>query len=476
VVSGLPEPQLGKLTVADWSHDLASFLAEARPEGSIRARAALVLADTVGAIVAGSREREVATLSAAAPNRGEEATLLGTDRRLAAREAALLTGIAGTAVEMDEGNYRSGGHPAVHVVAAALPVAEAFDLSGRELINAVAVAYEASARIGAATRLRDAVHAHGTWGAIGAATAAARLLGFGNERMWHTLQMAASFCLATSRTSGLVGATVRHAYAGIAAMNGLNACDLVRAGFTGERGAVERTFGEVVGDRFDPTGIADGLGDSWLLADGFFKRYASCRETHGAIDALDEALRARGIEAVPAEAIRGITVETFAQAARLDEAAPANPLAARYSIPFALATRIVRGGASVDDFGEEAVRDERIRALAGKVAVNADAGLTARLPGERVTRVAVVLADSGTIAAEVPGSPGDPSLPLADVALSEKFQALTTPSWGTAGKPTFDAWLDIDRAPSVAALCAAARNSFQEEASRKTNARQRSFT
>jgi 2-methylcitrate dehydratase PrpD len=443
----------GGPAATDWSFGVAAFLAEHRVgAAAIRDRTELILADTIGALIAGTREPETVALLARSAD-GTDAGVLGTRRCFDMRRAALINGIAGTASEMDEGNYACGGHPAVHCIAAALPYAEALDVSGGELVEAVAVAYEASARIGAATTLRDAAHSHGTWGTIGAATAVARLQKFGAEQMWHVLQAAATLCLATSRTSGLVGATIRNAYAGVAAMNGIIACELVQAGFRGEPRAVETIFGSVVGEAFDSTGILDELGSDWLLADGFLKPYASCRETHGAIDAFALAVRRSDRPAPAPEAIAAITVETFAQAARLDEAAPANPLAARYSLPFALATRIVRGCAGVAEFHDAAVHDPRIRDLAARIAVRSSAALTARLPAERVTRLEIVLTSGRILSAETAASLGDSASPLSADQLMHKFHALVEPSFGPASQEMFRAWRNVDRAPSIAALC-----------------------
>src|SRR5579871_3536619 len=83
----------------------------------------LVIADTIGAISGGARVpamRRVADRLAA----GDGAAVIGGEARSAAPEAAaFVNSMAGCWLEMDEG-IRPTGHPAVHVVPAALAVAQ----------------------------------------------------------------------------------------------------------------------------------------------------------------------------------------------------------------------------------------------------------------------------------------------------------------------------------------------------------------
>ena len=96
------------------------------------------------------------------------------------------------------------------------------------------------ARIGMATRLRPAAHPHGTWGTLGAAAAVARLRNHDAPTTARVLEVAASLGLATSATAALRGGSVRNAYAGSAAQNGMLACDLAEAGVAGEPAASRR--------------------------------------------------------------------------------------------------------------------------------------------------------------------------------------------------------------------------------------------
>src|SRR5262249_51608577 len=126
----------------DMSHDyldrLARFAAHTRfddlPAATVSA-ARLVLLDTLGAVVAGSALGENRRLARLATSRapGGRASILGHRGRADASWAALVNATAGVALEMDEGNRLGGGHPAIHVIPAALAVAEERGLGGGQL-------------------------------------------------------------------------------------------------------------------------------------------------------------------------------------------------------------------------------------------------------------------------------------------------------------------------------------------------------
>ena len=425
---------------------LAGVSAATVPD-AVRDRAGLVLADTLGAIVAGQGDPAVAE-TARRHATGGPCRLPGTGLRAAPPMAAFLNGFAGTALELDEGNYPAGGHPGIHAVAAALAEAEVRQAGGTLLLDAVIAGYEAGARVGMATRLRPAAHPHGTWGTLGAAAAVARLRGHDAAMMRRVLETAGSLGLATSATAALRGGSVRNAYAGAAAQNGMLACDLAEAGVTGEPGGIAAVFGGVVGEGFDEGAMVAGVGERWLVAEAFFKRSSCCRETQGALEAIELLLAETPIAP---DDVAAIEVETFASAAALSEHAPAAPIAGRFSIPFTVATRIVSGHAWTDAFSEDAIADPETRALAARVAVREAPELTVRLPAERVCRLTLRLRDGAVRETQVIGTPGDPDRPLPEEALREKFGRCAEPALGPRWE---DAWRAARRPDGLADLSA----------------------
>jgi 2-methylcitrate dehydratase PrpD len=367
--------------------------------------------------------------------------------------AAFLTGLAGTAAELDEGNYPAGGHPAIHAIAPALAEAATRDSTGAALLTACIAGYEAGSRVGHAMRLRSAAHPHGTWGVIGAAAAVASLRGHDAALTQRALEVAASLGLATSATASLRGGSVRNVYAGAAAQNGLLAVDLAEAGITGEPGGIPVVFGQVIGEGWDAAAYAASA-DRWFILESFLKLHSCCRETQGALEAIELLLAEAPV--VP-EAVAAIEVETFHSASLLSERAPAAPIAGRFSIPFTVATRIVRGHAWIGAFSPEAISDPICRALAAKVTVREDPALTARQPGERVCRMTLRLTNSEVRRQEVIGTPGDPDRPHPEAALRDKFRRCVEPGFGARWMELWEMARHPDRVERASALFAAFR-------------------
>ena len=394
----------------------------------VRRHAALVVADTVGAILGGTVEPEIRRLHARADRAAGPASVLAPGfPRVEPWWAIVANGTAGAMLELDEGNRFARGHPAVHVVPAALAEAERLGASGKALLTALVLGYEVAARLGAAAPVRPGVHMHGVHGTVGAAAAVARLRGLDPGGTAAALAVAAGLTLATSWRSALEGAMVRNAYAGVAGANGWLAVDLAEAGFTGLGDMLTETFGRISGVGFDAAAALDGLGRRFEVTRNYFKRYACCRYNHAAIEALEGIL---GERALAPEEVARIRVETYAAAATMSAREPAGSLAAKFSIPYALAARLVLGECGAEAFREPALGDPRIRALAWRVEVVEDPALNAGLPLRRPARVEVRLTDGSVPSREVDTAAGDFERPYPREALREKFLALAAPVLG----------------------------------------------
>jgi hypothetical protein len=85
-----------------------------------------LLADSIAVVACGAQEKEIKALVAkiTIPFAPVVATVIGAGIRTEPQKAALINGIAGTFTELDEGNRFARGHPAIHVIPAALAVAK----------------------------------------------------------------------------------------------------------------------------------------------------------------------------------------------------------------------------------------------------------------------------------------------------------------------------------------------------------------
>jgi 2-methylcitrate dehydratase PrpD len=400
------------------------------PAAAVHA-ARLVLLDTLGAIVAGSALPENRRLAESMHERRSRAsaTLLGHGGRVDPLLAAFVNATAGVALEVDEGSRLGGGHPAIHVVPAALAVAEDGGADGRRLLESIVAGYEVCSRLGSATMPRPNVHSHGTWGTIGTAVAVAKLTGLDASGVKAVINLSASMSPANTWTTALEGATIRNAYPGRSGLDGILAVDLHRAGFTGLPDAPSDVYGTILADRFEPERALDGLGGPLRIQQNYFKLYACCRYNHFALDALLTMARA---ERLHADQVERVVVTTIPFGPRMAGPAPASMLGAKFSIPYAVAAALVLGRADVSAFAEPALTDPRIRALAARVDVRVDARMSPRRSDYPTAVVEIVLKDGRTLTDSTAVVRGDFEDPVPAEEIVGKFIALASDVLGSA--------------------------------------------
>lgn len=416
-------------------------------------QAKLVLLDTVGAIAAGMQEAEmIAFADRMSQGRGGAAAVIGLGRKLVPGTAALLNGTAGTMLELDEGNHFSRGHPAIQVVPALLAVAAGQAISGRRLLEALVLGYELAARIGIASRLRITMHPHGTWGTVGAALTVALLKNADAGMIRRVANIASGLNTATSRRTMIEGATVRNVYSGLSGQMGILAWDLASAGFTGEADGVATVYDGVVADGFDSGEMLVDLGTRWEISRNYFKRHAACRYTHAAVDALQQIM-GTAESSLRADSIDSVEVQTYVWAAQLDNAAPTNMLAAKFSLPFVVATTIVNGSAGTESFRGSSLHSAEVRALAARVVVNEDPDLTRMMPQRRPAKVVMTLRNGQRLEATALVNRGDLEAPYSSHEIMEKFHDLASAAWSPSiAKRISEAVLKLDSSSDVAPL------------------------
>lgn len=418
----------------EYLDQLAEFVVTTRLEdldGSTVAAAKNVVLDTIGAILAGSRLPENTSFASLAGTLGQggRATLIGHSGKVQPLFAALVNATAGVALEMDEGTRLGGGHPSIHVTPAAVAVAEDLGRSGKELLESIVVGYEVTSRIGTGTRSRAEVHSHGTWGTIGAAAATARLLGFDAGQTRNTINLAASMSPANTWTPCLEGANIRNLYPGRSGFQGILAAHLSSCGFTGIKDGPADLYGTILGEGFDPSAVVDGLGQpgSYRIQNNYFKMHACCLYNHPALDAVQE-LASR--EKFSASDVSHIRIEAPPLALIMADAEPENMLAAKFSIPYAVAAMLVKGSADITAFYPEQVADSQIRELARLVEVAADPEMDLRRYDYPASRVAVSLKDGRTLEESVTAHRGDFHNPVTRDELIGKFRFLAEETLG----------------------------------------------
>ena len=385
--------------------------------------------DTVGVILAGSRLPENSSLAhqVAKRSRPATATVFGHPLNAEPMLATLVNATAGVALEMDEGNRFGGGHPSIHVMPGTLAVAEEMGVDGPRFIQAMLVGYEMESRIGGATLARPNVHSHGHWGVIGTAVAVAKLKGYDASQVRSLINVASGMSPANTWTPCFEGATIRNAYPGRSGLMGILAVHMFECGFTGVHDGPSDVFGTILGEIFQPEVAVNGLGGEYRIQQNYTKFHACCAIAHPPVEA---ALDIRRQEGFSLEDVDSVEVGMKRYLPEMVGEYPHNMLGAKFSVPYSVASALVRGNADVNVFYPEAIHDERVREMVPKIRIYQDAGAVDQ-PDGPTARAWVRLKDGRTLSSSVGVVPGDRANPLPREAMLSKFRFLTKDILGT---------------------------------------------
>lgn len=358
---------------------------------------------------------------------GDQATLLGSGQRSSLEGAAFANGVMIKILGMDD-SHRSAGHIASQVIPAVLAVSEFYKTSGKEIIVAIVAAYDFAIRVGehvrAAQRERG-LDLKGTVGAIAAALAVSRCVGFDFETTINAIAIAADLSSGTEQyvyEGGLCD--TKDLIAGFGARNGVFAMRLAESDFYGPRGALDGDYGffRAFGDGYDAT-MFDNLGEYFAITGTAFKPHGGCRHTHQAIDAVQAILQQGTLDT---SSIEQISLETYGYATRPIFRVDPNPASrevAGLSIRVSTAVALTRGSAWPQDF--EVWDDSEVRRLRQLIDVKVDSEMENRYPELNGCRLSITL-DTGEVRETyLPNMKGEPEFRMSNLELREKFSMLT---------------------------------------------------
>ena len=351
---------------------------------------------------------------AASTYRAGDAAVWFSDTKLNPTGAAFANAASASMLDIDDGHRAALGHPGAAVVPAALAVAAETDATGDDVLAAVIAGYEACVRIGRAEK-RKAYHT-GNWSGFGACVASARLRRLDARQFMHALAVTAYHGprVADLTLSADMGSNVKESIPW-SVVAGMAATDLARTGFTGCRDALD--FDE----RFEPNVALDGLGDGFLIMRTYFKRYSACRWIHSAVEALLEIMRDN---AIAPEEIEQVRVETFYQAAHLNNYADPHSLeSAQYSVPYCLGVAAVLGEAALMPISGDGLHHPQAVDFAGKVEVRHVEQMDALFPQKVPAHVRVTTA-RGDLEALVTSPWGEPDRAPGRDEMLDKLHAL----------------------------------------------------
>lgn len=439
---------------------LANFITQTHFEtipGPVIEKAKEGLIDFIGCTLAGAQNPAGRKVVEYVRLQGgnKEATVMGMGFKTSPPLAGLANGVMAHADDFDDISFSVPGHPSVPVLPAVLSIGEVKDISGRDLLTAYIIGFEVECKIGrslAPYLYQRGWHATSVLGSLGAAAASSWVLNLDKDRVTYCLG------IASSMASGLranLGSMTKPLHIGLAAQHGIIAASLAERGLTASPQALEGKGGlfHVFTGSWDMSLGIDYLGNPFdFISPGItFKQYPSCAETHPALDGVIGLVNENRIEADDVLSIDCVITPMDQDV--LVYHYPKNATEGKFSLEFCVAIGILEKKATLSQFIDEKVRDQKIVETMKKVRMEADPALSPDGYTGAATVVSLKLKDGTILTRRVDQPKGNPENPLSREELLDKFRSCASLSMNRDSiKRVIEKVLNIEKLNSIRPL------------------------
>lgn len=432
-----PEAQMRLMMRPKQTQQIAAFslrIGEGDLSAAQRKRLKLHLLDTLGCAIAAQAGEPIRAMRGVIEEFGgrPQATLIGGGgAKTAVDRAALYNGALIRYLDFMDCFAAPGevSHPS-EVIGGVLGVAELAQASGRELLLAVALAYQVQCRlIEAVPTIRAGLqNTVPTAFAVGAASA--RLLKLDATRAAHAIALAGIDSLALANIQAEPVAEWKGLSSADAGMRAVHNAWLARAGITGPLGVFEGPFGlqELVGHIAPIDWQQEGLG---MVERCSIKAVNGEYQSQTAVSIALQLRRERGFDA---KAIEGVRVDVPLEAYQVIGGGRYGPKddprikeQADHNLKYMMAVALLDGDLQPAQYAPARIVAADVQALLKKVLVEPSPGLSIRTPKELPARVTITLKDGRTLQKESPDYEGFYARPMPMAAVIAKFKRLTQP-------------------------------------------------
>lgn len=418
--------------------------------------------DTIGTALAGSSAPGVkAVLELVIATGGRpESTLWASSgaQQLPAAAAALANGVMAHARDFDDTHDAAIVHANTSVLPAAFAMAESRHRSGRDLITAVALGVDLACRMGlAAPALGGWIHSS-TLAYFGSTAAACKLAACSAEQTINALGIV--YSQVAGNTQCLIeGALSKRMQPAFGARAGLFSTQLAEKGVTGPRQILEGKYGFFhlyQRGNYSRERLLKDLGTHFEGVNLSMKPYPCCRATHASIDTILACLAEAPFTA---EDLESITVHVppvvMDFVGRPFAIGPSPQVSAQFSIPYTVATCILKKDIFIGDFEDAAVIASPARELARRIQV-VERGDVADPKAFVPIRMEIRLNDGQTIVRDVQRMKGSPEMPMSTAECIAKFKKCNdcalTPLPTANAEALVEQVLSLERVEDVSAL------------------------
>ena len=320
-------------------------------------------------------------------------------------------------------------HPSDNL-APVLAAIEYSDGTGRDLLTALAVAYQVQCRLSDVAPVRAAGFDHTTQGSYAVAAGVAKALGLSSGQTANAIGICGTAfnALRVTRTGNL-----SH-WKGLAYPNTAAGCTfatlLAMRGITGplEVFEGEKGFMDAIAGCFQIDWSREDLG---RVRATILKSYNA--EIHSQT-AIECALQLKAQEKVDPSEIAHIDVETFDVAYNIigggeegDKTIVSTKEGADHSLPYVVSVALLDGQVMPEQYELERINRPDVQELLHKVSVHPIDAFSDRFPNEMPCRIIVALRGERVLTKELPDYPGFVTQPMTWETVFDKFQRLAEP-------------------------------------------------
>ncbi|HYC36022.1 MAG TPA: MmgE/PrpD family protein [Usitatibacter sp.] len=400
------------------------------------------LLDTFGVAIRGrshgNAQNAVAALAEGRVPGG--APVWGTSETYSTGHAALANGVASHVLDFDDTHTDSIVHGSAIIVPVVMALGHEVGAKGGDVVTAFVAGWEVAARVGLAAKgtfHKRGFHTTSIAGVFGAAAAAAKLLGLSSQQTAHAIGIAGS------QASGINeylsnSSSAKCIHTGWSAHAGILAARLAKGGMTGPmsvfegRDGILRAYGHPEG--CDVAQLTADLGTRWESTRVSIKPYPCCHFAHAFVDCAG-ALAARGIKPADIAALHCVVPEIelpLICEPWNEKLKPASSYAAKFSLPFMLASRLVDGRLDHRTFEAANLGRAELLDLAARVTYRVAQPGETPFPRTFPGWVEATLADGRKVIERLDVNAGHPDNPLSLEQVAAKFRDNAAATLGEA--------------------------------------------
>ncbi len=308
-----------------------------------------------------------------------QSTIFGYGMKCPAPVAAQVNGTMIHALDYDDGHPVSLTHVGCVAVSTCFATAERKGkVNGKDFLSAITLGGDFVCRMGLASKpggsaLGAGWHPTTLFGFLSAAGMAGKILKLDTEKMLDALGLAYHQCAGAGTGVG-DGALAKRMGPGLAAKAGLTSALMAEQGITGDRHFLGSEnwkggiFNVYYGGDYDANILTADLGKRFENINITEKPYPCCGFTHPFIDATFALMSKYGIKAEQIDSInaRGGQM-VYGMIVGEAKMAPRTIVDAQFSVPWTVATALVKGKVTLHSFTPESIKDQEVVAVARKV-------------------------------------------------------------------------------------------------------------